>query len=131
MKKTGFTLIELIIVLALIGILSSISYPFYNEHVIRVRRVYIATALVDLAGRMEGYYLLNNTYSDADKKLSIDDSHYKNYYRLDIESKDDLYTLKAIPLGKQAKDLSCGELIINQSGNKSVSGSETVEKCWR
>lgn len=115
----------------LIGILSLISYPTYNEHVIRVRRACVAAALVDLAGRMETYYLANNTYSDATlEKLSVNSSHYEKYYRLDVEAKDDLYTLKAIPVGKQTKDVACGSLILDQTGNKKVSGSEEASKCW-
>ncbi|EKE00608.1 MAG: type 4 fimbrial biogenesis protein PilE [uncultured bacterium] len=130
--KNGFTLIELLIVIALIGILGSIAYPLYGEHLTRVRRTYAATAIVDLAGRMEEYYVSKNTYNDATiENLRVNNARYKNYYRLDITAKDDAYVLHATPLGKQAdSDILCGTLTIDQNGNRTISGSGAIEECW-
>ena len=132
-KKSGFTLIELLITLTLIGILSTIAYPFYNEHLIKVRRTYATAALEDLAGRMEEYYIAKNTYDNATlESLRINNTHYKNYYYLDITAKDNTYVLSAIPLGKQKNsDALCGSLTLDQNGNKNISGSGSVEECWR
>jgi len=129
--KLGFSLIELMIVLALISILSLISYPLYNEHVIRVRRAYMAATLLDAAGRMEKYRVLHESYNGANtKNLSIDTSRYHKYYNLHIAPEGDLYILTATPIGKQAKDILCGSLTIDQDGNKSVGSGDSDIKCW-
>jgi type IV pilus assembly protein PilE len=131
-KKSGFTLMELLIALALISVLSAIAYPFYNGHLVKVRRTYAAAALEDLAGRMEEYYILNNTYNNATlENLHVNEIHYKSYYYLNIITKDDTYVLRAMPLGKQADvDALCGSLTLDQNGNKNISGNGSVEECW-
>lgn len=131
-KKLGFTLIELLIVIALISILSAIAYPSYNQHLIKTRRNYAMVALMDLAGRMEEYFLLNNTYDNATlENLHVNNTDSQNYYHLAIAAKDDIYTLHAIPLGKQATaDVVCGALTFDQTGKKAISGKGTVAECW-
>ena len=124
MKTSGFTLVELLIVLAIIGILGAISYPLYNKHLVKARRTCAMTTLMDLAGQMEEQYVLSNTYN----KVTIEDS--KDYH-FEMTPKDDIYTLRAVPFGKQAKaDILCGSLMLDQNGGRSVSGSGTVEECW-
>ena len=65
MKTSGFTLIELLIVLAIIGILGAISYPLYSQHLVKARRTYAITTLMDLAGQMEEQYVLTDTYDSV------------------------------------------------------------------
>lgn len=132
MKKLGFTLIELLITLVLIGILSSIAYPFYGKHLIKVHRTYAIAALRDLAGRMEEYYILKNSYDGATlEALHVNNAHYKNYYDIKPTPNNNTYVLHAIPIGKQAdSDSLCGSLTIDQNGNKSISGSGSIEECW-
>jgi len=68
MQKSGqkaFTLIELMIVVAIIGILSSIAYPFYQSYVQRTKEAEARTALVSFASMMSQYYLEGMTYEGA------------------------------------------------------------------
>jgi len=129
--KRGFTLIELLLVITLIGIMSLISYPLYTEHLTRVRRSMISAKLIDLAGRLEKYYASNNSYHDATfAKLAFSYENQSAYYQLEIIAKNDFYTLKASPIGSQTKDLTCGTLIIDQSGSKNITGTGKISECW-
>lgn len=131
MKKYGFSLIELMIVLAIIGILACIVYPAYKTHIVRTRRTDAIVALNDLAARMEQYYDEHNSYKGAMiKNLGINDNSY--YYKLRINSTDDTtYELEAVPISIQAKnDAKCGILILNQLGEKNISGTGAIENCW-
>ena len=67
MKKNnaGFTLVELMIVIAILGILGSVAYPSYVHHVKKANRADGIDSLLALAGRMEEYYMNNDTYVDA------------------------------------------------------------------
>lgn len=124
---------ELLIVLAIIGILASLAYPRYNQRLVAVHRAYATVALTDLAARLEQYYVQNNSYAGATlSSLGVSDANYKNYYQLKIDrAADDKYVISAIPQGKQAQaDSDCGTLILDQAGNKSVTGSGAVEECW-
>ena len=58
----GFTLVELMIVLAIIGILASIAYPGYASYIARSRRIEGQMALLDILQQQERYYALHNTY---------------------------------------------------------------------
>lgn len=129
--KAGFSLIELIIVLTLIGILSLMSYPLYTQHLLKVHRVYMAATILDVAGRMEKYHAKYNTYSGANlENLLVNRTRYDKYYNLDIKPEGDTYILKATPINGQAKDTVCGSLSIDQEGNKSAGGGEEVMRCW-
>lgn len=131
MKNAGFTLLELITVLAIVGLLSLISYPSYNRHLSKVRRSYIAITLMEVAGRMENYYIANSSYQNASlEKLDIDDTNYKKHYNISVISDRDSYKLKATPINSQATDILCNSLIINQDGDKNITGSGNALECW-
>ena len=89
MKSTeqGFSLIELLIVLVIIGILASITYPIYNHAMIKTHRTEAKIALINLANQMEIYYLANNkSYADANfSKLHLNNITEKNFYHLTIK----------------------------------------------
>jgi len=131
MKKLGFTLIELLIVLALVGILSLIVYPSYNKHITRARRIYATSVLLDVAGRIEQYYVKHRTYEGVDlDNLLVDRSRYDKYYDIDVNRTEDGYILTAIPINAQAKDGTCGVLTLDQAGRRGVDGAGSVNNCW-
>ena len=65
MKQNGFSLIELLIVIAIIGILAGIAYPNYQEYVARARRADAKTVLLENAQFLERFYTQNGTYVGA------------------------------------------------------------------
>lgn len=65
LKQKGFTLIELMVVVAIIGILVSIAYPSYQDSITRSRRADAKAALVGFASAMERHFTVNNSYCGA------------------------------------------------------------------
>jgi len=128
----GFSLIELLVTLAIVGILAAILYPSYKADVARVHRNNAAVLLVNTAGQMEQYYLKNTKYTGATlANLGIDASVCQNFYQINITANTDTYLLEAMPIGWQAKsDEKCGTLSLTQDGKKSISGSGDVSDCW-
>jgi len=147
MRKTekGFTLIELMIVVAVVAILAAIGYPSYQEYVIRSRRVEGQSLLNDASARQErwraqnGEYLTNGTASDIATKLKLAhlEKSENGYYTLRVtkaaDSTDGGYTLTATRSGVQVNDLKCGDFMLNATGKKDmVAGTPgTAALCWR
>ena len=129
-RYSGFSLVELLIVLAMVGILVNISYFSYIGHVTKVRRSNAVIVLIDLASRLEQYYSEHYTYVGAELKNML---KVNKFYQLEITSADaDSFLIKAIPIGVQAqKDHKCGTLILDNLGNESIGGTGIVGDCWR
>src|SRR5262245_7698829 len=123
--QRAFTLLELLVVLAIISILIVIGYPTYTQHVLKAQRSEAQIALLDLASAMERYYSLNNTYMGANlSNLEVNQYTSSNDYHLEINNlSDNSYLLKAIPINGQVKDEACGELSVDQTGNRGISGT--------
>ena len=68
-KSAGFTLIELMIVVVIVAVLASIAIPSYETQIRKSRRTDAKTAVLDLAGREEKYFSLNNTYTTSPASL--------------------------------------------------------------
>ena len=134
-KSKGFTLIELMIVVAIVGILAAVAYPSYQRYVQDSRRSDARANLVQLAQFMERYYTANGRYVDGGGNApalpfteSPRDGNDK-YYDLQLQGVNaQNYTLTATPKGAMAGD-RCGTLSINQAGVKAASGG-SVDECW-
>lgn len=134
----GFTLIELMIVVTIVGILVGIALPSYFDSVRKGRRGQAKSDLVELAQRAERFRTINHTYAGfftplpaADKKSPRQgaDTHYLISEVAD--GTQNTFTFQAVPQGGQTSDTRCGTLTINQAGVKTESGTAgDVSECW-
>ncbi|HEX5539768.1 MAG TPA: type IV pilin protein [Methylophilaceae bacterium] len=118
-KAKGFTLIELMITVAIIAILAAIAYPSYTEYVKRGHRSSAQTYMLDLAQREQQYFLDSRSYADSVSALnsSTPDS-VSEFYTITIAVGDGLppsYTITATPVGSQISD---GNLTLDSTGQK-------------
>ena len=135
MKQTkGFTLIELMITVAIIAILAAVAYPSYQEYLRKGRRVDAKTALLDAAQTMERYYTENNKYTDAVAGTTFPATSPEGHYTLSFSSNPtaSTFAIQAAPTagGKQSGD-KCGTYTINNLGQQDVTGGTlSKSQCW-
>lgn len=129
-KVGGFTLIELMIVVAVIAILASIAYPSYADSVRKGKRGQAKADLMELAQLAERYRTVNNTYKDFSLPFTQTPREGGTAsYAITLEADTaDTLLLKAAAKGAQAKD-KCGDLTVNQAGVKTATGGSAAD-CW-
>lgn len=147
MVRYGFTLIELMIVLAIVTILATLAYPGYAEYIVHTRRIEGQVALMEAMQQQERYFMRNNTYvafstgaaeSDARQfRTWSGTSAARSAYELDGQACPgqaiaDCIALHATPGTAQVdsafKDAQCGVLTLDSAGRRSASGPAT--NCW-
>ena len=134
-KRQGFTLIEMLIVVAIIGVIAAIAYPSYQEHVRKSRRADARGVLTEAAQFMERRYTENlaTGYAGAALPTTLTQSPKGGgaaYYNISLQGTPTrtAYTLRAVPSGVQTKD-GCGTLTLTNAGVKG--SAKTVDECWR
>ena len=136
----GFTLIELMITVAVVGILAAIAYPSYQEQVRQSRRADATAVLVEAAQFMERFYTLHNRYDetrDGDAvslpaNLQRAPKEGTNvYYNVTLSAvAQNSFTLQAAPVNAQAGD-GCGNFTLTNTGVRAKTGTLALERCWR
>jgi len=135
--QNGFTLIELMITVAIIGILSAIAYPSYTQYIVRSNRSAAEGFMLTVAGKQEQYILDARMYATSMTVLGITSvpSEVSQNYTVTVSANNAAtppsYTVTATPTGSQAtRDTKCASLTLDQTGGKGFSGTATLAECW-
>ena len=134
MKKNiqkGVTLVELMITVAVVGILASVALPSYTDYIRKSKRAEARTALMQASMNMERYFSSNNIYSGATAGTVFPSTSASSNYSLALSNlTDQTYTLTATPLKSQTSD-PCGNLVLNHAGQKTVASATLAsDVCW-
>jgi type IV pilus assembly protein PilE len=127
---TGFTLIEVMIVVAIIGILSAVAYPSYLSYIQKGARSDAKAVLMESAQFMERFFTTNNTYAGATLGSSVSPKGASGVairYNISFLGTPDAttFTVRAVPANAQASD-SCGTLTLSATGAR----TPTTSGCW-
>lgn len=145
--QRGVSLLELMVVVAIVAILGSIAIPSYRNYVMRAQRSDATAALLRLAAAEEKFYLQNNTYTTDATPTGLNlvpaatnlDSE-RGWYRITLAAgsggltQDFVATATALSTGPQFKDTDCRAFTVNQNGLKGAtksSGTDNTAACWR
>ncbi len=128
--QAGFTLIELIVVVTIVGILASIAIPSYTEYVRRNNRASAQALLSQLASRQQQYLLNQRQYGTLAQLGGVVQEGGAQHYTITVATAQPAnaaptFTLTATPTGGQAAD-RCGTLTLNQAGEKTAASTG----CW-
>ena len=135
---SGFTLIEVMIVVVLIAVLASLAIPSYQEFIVKARRTEAKELLYSAAQRQQQHFTQMNRYTtDAVNELKVATTSTNGYYTLSIAaghsgSINSSYSMSATPAtgSSQTSDAACGIFTINSLSQRTVSGSQTLPPCW-
>jgi len=143
-QQHGVTLMELLIVVAIVSILSAIAYPSYTRYVVNTKRAAATSALIQVADRQQQFFMDNKRFAadltdlgyDADPYVIADDgtstvaADGDAVYSITLSNvAATTYTATAAPLhGQLARDTGCGSLTLTQAGVKGKSGASS--DCW-
>ncbi|WP_049721179.1 type IV pilin protein [Gilvimarinus polysaccharolyticus] len=129
-KEKGFTLIEVMIVVAIIGIIAVIAVPSYLDNIRRANRADATTSLTNVAHQMQRCYTLNNSYTGCPSigTRTSDEDFYTIVVALTDAGAG--YTATATPAKTpQTGDSDCASLTLNNLGQKSAS-PDSEGRCW-
>jgi len=137
LKQTGFTLIELMIVVAIVAILASVAFPAYREQVQKSNRADCEATILSEANSLERYYSMNNGYAGAalgggatcPANAAANGATTRYNLALVVGANGLTYTITATPTAAQSGD-GCTNLTYTNTGVKGVSGTKSVAYCW-
>lgn len=141
-RSRGFSLIEMMIVVAILAILAAIAVPSYMKHVVKTRRVAAEGCLSTYANYMERYYTTNlrydqdlsgnaNTLPAQDCAGTSQTGNYYGYSFVPTTLTANTYTVQAVPTGVQAtQDTACATVTMDQTGARTASGTSGTSGCW-
>lgn len=152
-RATGFTLVELMIVVIVLGILVAVALPSYQGYVIRTSRSAAKSVLLQAAARQEQYFSDHKSYADSmtDLGYASDPVNIDNQgqpagtnivYQVSVTPQNAArttnatvpvlyYTLAAAPQNRQTRDTKCGTLSLREDGQRFETGTDTAYECWR
>ena len=149
-KVYGFTLVELMVTVAIIAILATLALPSYERYISKSNRVDATTEVMKLAAAQEKYYLQNNSYATEPLLAAFINGGttletQSGYYGVEVKGKDGLETVLAYQQGyvlrltppsgtrQFIKDTPCRDIIMDQTGNgtsKNAAGTDSTSECW-
>jgi type IV pilus assembly protein PilE len=134
----GITLIELVIVVAIVGLLASVAVTTYSKYVVKSNRAAAAAVVLGIANRQEQYYLDAREYASNMTTLGATappevSRNYTIATSADNTAAPPTFTVTATPksgTGQAARDTKCATLTLTSAGTKAVSGSGSIQDCW-
>ena len=147
-RQRGFTLIEIMIVVAIVAIIASIAYPSYQTQVLKTRRADAHASLTDISARQERFMAQRNSYASnfgsTATGLGLEDtadaastSSNDGFYTMTISNNPcgnfaNCYTIIATANGAQANDDECASISLSSTGDKSSKNKSDVatNDCW-
>lgn len=137
-RARGFSLIELMVVVLIVGVLASLAVTTYSRHVVKTNRAAAAAVLLGIANRQEQYFLDAREYAADMATLGVTpppevSDHYTIATSATNNATPPSFQVTATPISgssQAARDTKCATLTLTSAGVKSISGSGSAQDCW-